>query len=156
VHLRQLVDPSLVFTDLRCADRDSVLRELADRLQSSGAVPDAGDLYRKLLERESLGSTAIGHGVAIPHCKLRDLQRAVVAVGVVGDGVDVGAPDREPVRLFFLVVSPEASPAEHLQSLAAIAKWLKDTGNRERIRRAQTPEEVSASLRYAAEGAQGA
>ena len=153
MQLRQLVDPSLVFIDLPAASRDSILRELAGRLESHGAVPDADDLYDKLVERESLGSTAIGRGVAIPHCKLADLDRVVVAVGLSRDGVEVEAPDQERVRLFFVVVSPESSPAEHLQTLAAISKWLRDDRNLERIRRARTREEVNACLRGAAEGA---
>ncbi|HVR29694.1 MAG TPA: PTS sugar transporter subunit IIA [Thermoanaerobaculia bacterium] len=146
------MDPSLVFTDLPAASRDALLRELAGYLESHGAVPDAEDLYRKLVEREGLGSTAIGRGVAIPHCKLTDLERVVVAIGVTRDGIAVEAPDHEPVKLFFLVVSPERSPAEHLQTLAVISKWLKDDNNLERIRRARTREEVNTCLRGAAAG----
>jgi PTS system nitrogen regulatory IIA component len=152
LNLRQLVDPSLVFTDLAAGDRDSVLRELADRLQARGAIRSADDLYGKLLERERLGSTAIGKGVAIPHCKLPQLERVVVAVAVVPNGVAIEAPDGEPVTLFFLVASPEGAPAEHLQCLAAISKWLKDERNLERIRQARTSDEVNASLRGSSDG----
>ena len=146
MQLRQLVDPNLVFTDLACGDRDQVLRALADRLESRGAVADAGDLYRKLVERENLGSTAIGKGVAIPHCKLPDLERVIVTVGLTPQGVSMETPDQVPVRLFFLVVSPEGSPAEHLQSLAAISKWLKDGRKVEGVQRLSTSAEISAVL----------
>jgi mannitol/fructose-specific phosphotransferase system IIA component (Ntr-type) len=84
--------------------------------------------------------------VAIPHCKLARLDRVVVAVGVATAGVAIETPDRQPVRLFFLVVSPESAPAAHLQSLAAISKWIKGDGNLERIRAATTPDEVRACL----------
>jgi mannitol/fructose-specific phosphotransferase system IIA component (Ntr-type) len=146
MNLRQLVDPNLVFDDLAPGGRAAVLRGLAERLESRGSIRNADDLYAKLLEREGQGSTAIGRGVAIPHCKLPHLERPLVAVGLVPSGVDVETPDREPVRLVFMVVSPESSPAEHLQSLAAIAKWLKDDRNLERIRGATTKEEVTAAL----------
>jgi mannitol/fructose-specific phosphotransferase system IIA component (Ntr-type) len=152
MNLGQLVDPSLVFTDLESGSRDAVLRALAERLQSQGAVQSASDLHRKLLEREGLGSTAIGRGVAIPHCKLSQLDRSVVAVGVIAEGVAFESPDQEPVRIFFLVVSPDRSPAEHLQSLAAISRWLKQDGNLDRIREARTSEEVSACLRGSSGG----
>ncbi|HUP25363.1 MAG TPA: PTS sugar transporter subunit IIA [Thermoanaerobaculia bacterium] len=154
MNLRQLVDPELVFTDLPSGDRDTVLRALAERLEAHGVVDNADELYRKLLEREGLGSTAIGRGVAIPHCKLPHLDRVVVAVGVLPQGVDIQCPDQEPVRLFFLVVSPERSPAEHLQSLASISKWLKDDGNLERIRKAKTSNEVNACLRGSGDGSE--
>ena len=154
MQLRQLVDPGLVFTDIDSQDRDAVLRGLAERVAAYGAVPDAADLYAKLIEREGLGSTAIGKGVAIPHCKLAALKRVVVAVGVSRDGVKVDSPDGQPVKIFFVVASPEGSPAEHLQSLAAISKWLKDGRNLERLRQARTREEVYASLR-AREGSEG-
>ena len=154
--LRQLVDPTLVFTDVDGASRDSALRDLAERLERSGAIPSAGDLQAKLLERELQGSTAIGKGVAIPHCKLPRLERVVVAVALLPNGVEVDSPDRQPVRLLFLVISPESSPAAHLQSLAAISRWLKDESNLERIRRATTADEVRACLCGPAEGSQSA
>lgn len=153
MQLRQLVDPKLFFQDLPAGSRDAVLRELAQRLEAQGAVPDAEDVYRKLTERELLGSTAIGHGVAIPHCKLSGLDRVVVAVGVTAKGVPIEAPDGDPVRVFFVVVSPTGSPAEHLQTLAAISRWLKENSNLERIRRARTVEEIDACLCGAAEEA---
>jgi mannitol/fructose-specific phosphotransferase system IIA component (Ntr-type) len=146
MNLRELVDPRLVFTDVDAGSRDRALRSLADGLEREGAIPDAADLLAKLLERERQGSTAIGKGVAIPHCKLARLDRVVVAVGVATAGVAIETPDRQPVRLFFLVVSPESAPAAHLQSLAAISKWIKGDGNLERIRAATTPDEVRACL----------
>jgi PTS system nitrogen regulatory IIA component len=146
MNLRELVDLRLVFTDLDAASRDRALRSLADRLEREGAIPSADDLHARLLERERQGSTAIGKGVAIPHCKLARLDRVVVAVGVAANAVAIETPDGEPVRLFFLVVSPESSPAAHLQSLAAISKWLKGDGNLERIRAATTRDEVRACL----------
>jgi PTS system nitrogen regulatory IIA component len=146
MNVRELVDPRLVFTDVDAGSPERALRSLAERLEREGAIPDASDLVARLLERERQGSTAIGKGVAIPHCKLARLDRVVVAIGVATTGVAIETPDREPVRLFFLVVSPESSPAAHLQSLAAISKWLKSDGNLERIRAATTPDQVRACL----------
>ena len=144
--LLQLVDPSLVFDAGDVGSRDAVLRSVAEGLERQGAIPSAAELLARLLEREQQGSTAIGRGIAIPHCKLARLERPVVAVGVTPGGIALEAPDREPIRLFFLVVSPESSPAAHLQSLAAIAKWLKGDRNLERIRAATTTDEVRACL----------
>jgi PTS system nitrogen regulatory IIA component len=128
MRLGSLTGPELIFLGLSAGDRTAVLRTLAEKVAAAGLVGDAGELLRKLVEREQLGSTGIGGGVAIPHCKLQGLKRGVVAVAMLEQGVDFGAADGQPVRLFFLVVSPSESPAEHLQILAAISRWLK-TGN---------------------------
>jgi len=110
-----------------------VLHALAERIAGRGAVANAVDLYQKLLEREQLGSTGIGAGIAIPHCKLPGLKSGVVAIGMVPQGVDFGAVDGQPVKVFFLVVSPSDSPAEHLQVLAAISRWVKADRHAEKI-----------------------
>jgi PTS system nitrogen regulatory IIA component len=124
-----LTRPELIFSDLPVTDCRGVLRALADRVAASGLVGDAGALYRALLEREQLGSTAIGHGVAIPHCKLHGLAQGIVAVGVARLPVDFGAADGEPVSLFFLVLSPDDQPAEHLQTLSRISRWVRAGGH---------------------------
>lgn len=125
MRLASLTRPELVFVGLPGTDGREVLRALAEKVAASGAVAGADELVRKLEERESLGSTGIGAGVAIPHCKLKGLRRGVVAVGLTDQGVDFKAVDGRPVNVFFLVVSPSESPAEHLQVLAAISRWVK-------------------------------
>lgn len=133
MRLGSLTRPELIFLGLSAGDRTAALRVLAEKVAAEGLVDDAGELQQKLVEREQLGSTGIGGGVAIPHCKLKGLKRGVVAVARLEEGVDFGAADGQPVRLFFLVVSPSESPAEHLQILAAISRWLKADGHVEKI-----------------------
>ena len=133
MRLAALVKPELIFAKLPGSDRATVLRALSERLAAATLVDDADELYRRLSEREELGSTGVGSGVAIPHCKLNGLQKGVLAVGLCPDGVDFGAADGEAVKLFFLLVSPGNSAAEHLQSLAAISRWIKDQSQVERL-----------------------
>jgi len=133
VNLGSLTHPQLVFPDLPARDVAGVLRAFADRVSELGYSPDADRLFEKLEEREQLGSTGIGSGVAIPHCKMKGLERAILAVGVTRRPVDFGAVDGQPVRLFFLVVSPNDAPAVHLQVLSAISKWVKADHHVERI-----------------------
>jgi mannitol/fructose-specific phosphotransferase system IIA component (Ntr-type) len=139
MQLGSLIRPELIFTDLPAADRSQVLRVFAERItaanvaDTAGVAASADELYLKLCEREELSSTGIGAGIAIPHCKLDRLQRGLVAVGVVPEGVDFGAVDGQPVRVFFLVVSPSQAAAEHLQALAAISRWVKTRGHVEKI-----------------------
>ncbi len=123
--LGALTRPDLIFPDLPATDSQGVLRALAGRVAAQGLIRNGDELFRQLWEREQLGSTGIGQGVAIPHCKLKGLARGVVAVGLAPGGVDFGAADGQPVKVFFLVVSPADSPAEHLQILAAISRWIR-------------------------------
>ncbi len=139
MRLEDLTDPELVFSGLACSDRPSLLRTLADRLVRAGYFSDPEVLYDKLWEREQLGSTGIGAGVAVPHCKMPGTTRVVVAVALLGVGVEFAADDGEPVRLVFLVVSPEDQPVAHLHCLAAIAKWIKTGDHVERILAVEHP-----------------
>ena len=142
MRLGTLTRPELIFPELQAADRTQLLRVFATRLMEQGVVSDAEELYQKLLEREQLGSTAIGSGIAIPHCKLKGLAKGLVAVGVAPDGVDFGAADGRPVRVFFLVISPSESPAEHLQMLAAISRWVKVDGRVDKILALRDPQAI--------------
>jgi nitrogen PTS system EIIA component len=146
VRLGSLTRPELIFPDLPAGDRSEVLRAFADRLAGRGLVPDGAELFQRLWEREQLGSTGIGTGIAIPHCKLQGLAHGIVAVGMVPGGVEFGAPDGKPVQILFLVVSPSASPAEHLQILAAISRWVRADQHAERILTLREPGEVYALL----------
>jgi PTS system nitrogen regulatory IIA component len=123
--LAALTRPELIFLDLPAGSREEVLRVFAERLAASGLVRDGEQLFQRLWEREQLGSTGIGNGVAIPHCKLPGLREGVVAVGRVPEGVDFQAVDGRPVKVFFLVISPSEAPGEHLKILAAISRWIR-------------------------------
>jgi nitrogen PTS system EIIA component len=133
MRLDSLTEPELIFPDLDSPDRDAVLRTLAARVAAHEGLADVDGLYERLLEREQLGSTGVGSGVAIPHCKLEGLSEVVMAVGISREGIEFGAIDTEPVRLFFLVVSPTEAPAAHLQVLASISRWLKKNSHVSRL-----------------------
>jgi PTS system nitrogen regulatory IIA component len=142
VRLGSLTRPELIFPELPAGDRAGVLRAFAERLAKVGLVRDAADLFQKLWEREQLGSTGIGGGIAIPHCKIAGLRQGIVAIGIAAGGVDFGAADGQPVRLFFLVVSPNEAPAAHLQMLAAISRWIKTGKHAERILDLHEPQAI--------------
>ncbi len=146
MNLSAHVSPELAFPDLESTDRYSILRTLAEKVAATGAVKDADVLYTSLIEREELGSTAMGGGVAIPHCKLDGIDKVVIAVGTVPGGVDVDAPDQQDARLFFLVVSPTDNPAEHLKCLATISKWVRDSKNVERVTSVHSSQEICRCL----------
>jgi nitrogen PTS system EIIA component len=141
MRLAELTDLELIFTDLSGSDGDAILRELSHRLGALGRIGKPDLLFDRLRERESLGSTALGRGVAVPHCRLPGVSKLLVAIGLSRDGVEFSADDGEPVRVFFLVVSPDNAAVEHLHCLAAISKWIRG-GSLERLTRMSEPEEI--------------
>jgi len=125
MRLAELTDLELIFTDISGTDGDAVLRDFSSRLGALGRVSKPELLLTRLRERESLGSTALGHGVAVPHCRLPGVSKLLLAIGLSRKGVDFSAEDGKPVKVFFLLVSPDNAAVEHLQCLAAISKWVK-------------------------------
>ena len=133
----------LVFPELAGEDARSVLEEISTGIASAlPGVGSAAELARGFAEREALGSTGLGGGLAVPHCKLAGVGRARVAVGIHGRGIDFGAPDGAPVRVFLALISPPSSPAAHLALLAAIARWAKVPGRVDELARAGGKREI--------------
>lgn len=139
--------PGLIFPGLAGADGAAVLADLSRRLAAElpGGTP-APEIARRFAEREALGSTALGRGLAVPHCKLAGLDRPWLVVGVHREGVDFGAPDGAPVHVFLAVVSPPAAPAAHLKVLAAISRWARDPARIQALAAAATVDDALAGL----------
>lgn len=133
MELSTLTREELIFPKLEGSDVASALWAFSECMVKQGIVNDVHQLYEKLLEREDLCSTGVGAGVAIPHCKVKKLNEVVVAVGILRSAIDYGASDGQPVRVLFLVLSPEKEPAAHLKCLAAISKWVQADSHVERI-----------------------
>lgn len=146
---QSLVEEQRIFPDLAGSTVDEVLAEMAVGLARAGAVNDGEDVARRLVERERMGSTGLGDGLAIPHCKLRELSQVVLAVGVSRRGIDFVSSDGVPVTLVFLVLSPADAPALHLQALARISRVIRLPGVAETLRRSETAAEIAAALKVA-------
>jgi len=129
-----------VIPNLKATDKAGVLAELAQALVATGDVRDPHAVARVLMEREKLGSTGIGEGIAIPHGKLRDLAGVVAVFGRSLDGVDFDSMDGAPAHVFFLLLAPENSASAHLKALARISRLLKDRSFREKLLQAASQE----------------
>lgn len=147
MRLESLTRPELIFPNLHGEDRGKILHAIAEQIATRGVIKDPEELFRLLQEREDLGSTGIGGGVAIPHCKINGLDHVTLAVGLCNPPVDFNAVDKEPVSVIFLVLSPVDSPAEHLQSLAAISRWVKSGDHIQRIRHLEQADDIYALLK---------
>jgi PTS system nitrogen regulatory IIA component len=123
----------LVAASLQGATKADVVRELAEHLARQYPEIEADRLIHVLWERERLGSTAIGDGIAIPHGKLAGLNGVRGAFGRHVAGVDFESLDGNPTRLFFVLVAPEDSVGQHLKALARVSRLLKDGAFRNRL-----------------------
>jgi len=113
--------------DLTGGSKEELLRALAERASQHSAVSCGADqILSALLNRERLGSTGVGEGVAIPHAKIPGMTELVACVGRVPGGVPFDAIDQKPVRLVFLLLVPENSAGAHLKALARVSRLLKD------------------------------
>lgn len=119
--------------DLAATGKEAALREMADLLKSRGIIEDAGRTVEILLEREKLGSTGIGEGIAIPHGKLPELQGVVGVLGISRTGVEFESMDGEPVHMIFLLLSPEGQANLHLMALARVSRLLKSRQFRQEL-----------------------
>lgn len=142
VTIRDLLQDDLIFEELTATDKPGVIREFARLLTSRGRVTNEHELVRVLADRESLGSTGIGGGVAIPHGKLTGITDMVVAFGRSSRGVDFQALDGKPVYLFFLLLTPQGMAGEHLKTLARISRILKNRILCENLRHALLRQEL--------------
>ena len=126
MQLADYLDSDLILPDLKSETKPKVLEELLAPLQDKMEDLDLEKARDILLEREKLGSTGIGNGVAIPHGKLEELESIVLVVGRSLQGVDFDALDKESCTIFFLVLAPENVAGTHLRLLAHISRLLKD------------------------------
>ncbi|MBW1740190.1 MAG: PTS sugar transporter subunit IIA [Deltaproteobacteria bacterium] len=130
-----------IISELTATDKKGVLEELASPVAKAAGI-NQEEMVRVLLERERLGSTAIGDGIAIPHGKLKPLASLLMGFGRSHKGVDFEAIDGRPAHLFFLLMAPENSSGAHLQMLARISRLLKDEAFRGRLMTAADRREI--------------
>ncbi|HEX5385956.1 MAG TPA: PTS sugar transporter subunit IIA [Gemmatimonadales bacterium] len=148
--LSDLVTPERVLVPLAAEAKNAAIAELAKHLVAcSGGTYE--DVVRAVLEREDVLSTGIGFGVAIPHGKSASMPALGLVCGISRVPIAYGAVDGEPVRLFFLIVGPEASAGQHVKVLSRIARLVRQDAVRERLLRARTPVEFHEALLAAEE-----
>lgn len=140
--MSEIIEEENIIPDLKAKDKNGVLEELAEVISSREPSVNKRDLVRVLVERERLGSTGIGDGVAIPHGKLNGIKHPLISFGRSNKGLDFDSMDGQTAYLFFLLVAPENSSSVHLQVLAKIAKILKNGTFRKKLMEARTREEI--------------
>ncbi len=147
--IQQLVDERDVALGLSASGVDGALEAVARFLAGRHDL-EAEAVARALMDRERLGTTAVGDGFAIPHCKVGGMSSIVVGVARFAEPVEFDAADSSPVEVMFAVLSPPEQPAAHLQTLSQIARILKRPAVRQALRAAADPPAVVEAVREAA------
>jgi nitrogen PTS system EIIA component len=133
MELGDLITPEAVIPTLRASNKKQVLQELSEKAAGLTGL-DARDIFETLLQRERLGSTGVGRGIAIPHGRVAGLKSIVSVFARLEAPIDFEALDEEPVDLIFLLLAPEHAGADHLKALARISRLLREPQSIERLR----------------------
>ncbi len=132
-----------ILPNLVSHDKAGALRELANLLVTTFKLKENPEKLVKILEeREKLGSTGIGDGIAIPHGKLSSLNEELLVLGRSKEGIDFNSMDGKPTYLFFLLMGPEEAAGIHLKALARLSRLLKNASFRESLMKANNPSEI--------------
>ncbi|HMB14848.1 MAG TPA: PTS sugar transporter subunit IIA [Pelovirga sp.] len=131
--ISELLNPQAIISELSATDKKEVLAELTDTLLTQVPELERSRVLEVLHEREKLGSTGIGDGVAIPHGKIADLPSLQLVFARSSKGIDFESMDGQLAQLFFLLIAPEGAVGVHLKTLARISKLLKDIHVRKQL-----------------------
>ncbi|QEY16266.1 PTS IIA-like nitrogen-regulatory protein PtsN [Cellvibrio sp. KY-GH-1] len=138
MQIESLISASRTLCGVEGGSKKRALELLANAIAQDIPAIDADELFRRLIGRERLGSTGIGHGVAIPHCRVENCTGTVGALITLAEPIDFDAIDSQPVDILFAMLVPEDAHDEHLQTLATLAGALNNPEYRQRLRKAES------------------
>jgi PTS system nitrogen regulatory IIA component len=142
MEIKTLISPERTLCAIEGGSKKRALELLANTIAQDVPGIEAEDLFRRLIARERLGSTGIGHGIAIPHCRVEKCTGTIGALITLSEAVDFDAIDSQPVDILFAMLVPEEAHDEHLQNLAALAGALSNADFREKLRSATSDQEL--------------
>ncbi|MBL8023752.1 MAG: PTS sugar transporter subunit IIA [Elusimicrobia bacterium] len=145
--LVDILPSNAISVELSAASKKEVLEELCALLGKAGKLPDPKAMVHILEEREALGSTGIGQGVAIPHGKAPSIKAQAAALGISRRGVDFDSLDGEPVHIVFLLIAPPDAAGNHLKALAKVSRLLKDKFFRQALKDSKSADEILKIIR---------
>jgi nitrogen PTS system EIIA component len=141
-----MISPHCIRVPLQSKSKKEVIEELVELLVSVKKLPHRDAIHDALIEREEVGSTGIGHGVALPHAKCAEVKEIYVACGIAPEGIDFDALDGEPVYIFFLILAPRSAPGQHLKVMSILTRFLGRASSREALLKAADSDEIYSVL----------
>ena len=140
--IANLLAPERVRCGVEATSKKRTLELLSELLTGDAADPATRSVFESLIGRERLGATGLGHGVALPHARIANLERPIAALVTLAEPVDFDAIDKQPVDLLFALLVPEQSTNEHLLILRSLAEMFSDSGLCDRLRKSRSGDEM--------------
>ncbi|MEJ2131737.1 MAG: PTS sugar transporter subunit IIA [Gammaproteobacteria bacterium] len=140
--ITSVLTPECTKAHVTIASKKKAIEHACELLAARHVGVDAEELFDSLLERERLGSTSVGEGVGLPHCRLDTCRASVAALIQLAEPIEFDSPDHGPVDLMFVLVVPVGADKEHLELLSHIAEALNDAGYRQALRAARSDAEL--------------
>jgi mannitol/fructose-specific phosphotransferase system IIA component (Ntr-type) len=147
MRLADYLRPELVLPCLDSDDTESTIRALSQHLTEQHVVEDGAEVSEALLKRERLHTTAVGHGVAIPHASVGGVDTTILLVAVAPVAIRFGPPESDPCQVFFLLLSPPGQESEHIKLLARLSRLVRHPGFVEKLGEAKSTEGVLEAIR---------
>lgn len=154
MNISDLLVPDAVVAALKAQSKKQLLQELAARTHALTGLPERR-VFEVLMERERLGTTGVGNGIAIPHGRMAEVSAITGLFVRLDASIDYEAVDGQPVDLVFMLLAPESAGADHLKALARVSRLLRDRQTCEKLRAAATPEALYAILTSNKDGGAG-
>lgn len=140
--IMDILDNKSVILPLKSKEKKAIIKELIEVLAQNHKVKDKEEAFKSVIEREKLGSTGVGLGIAIPHGRTSAVDKLVGALGISPTGVEFESLDGEPVHFVFLVLSPLEATGDYLRAISRVARLFKDKFFREALKNVSTVEEA--------------
>jgi len=145
MNISDVLAPDAVIAALRVNGKKQLLLELAARAAHLTGIPER-KIFESLNERERLGSTGVGQGIAIPHSRMAEIKGIVGVFARLESPIDYDAVDKQPVDLVFMLLAPDGAGADHLKALARVSRLLRNQQACEKLRAATKPDAIYAIL----------
>ena len=142
MQLSEIINVNRIKKGVDVLSKKRALEELSNLITLDQTQLNSNEIFDSLISRERLGSTGIGHGIAIPHGRIKNCQQITGALIQLNQGVDFDAMDNQPVDIMFALIVPEESTDEHLQVLALLASMFNDENFRQKLRQSQSEDET--------------
>ncbi len=140
--LSDLIDGDLIKLEIESTKKEDIIKEMVELFEKKGVIGDKRKVIDAVMQREQIESTAIGEGIAIPHCRSSEVKELKVALGISRKGVDFEALDGKPVYVIFMILAPEKARKEYIQTVAKIARLLKSKIMREALKKATSEDDI--------------
>ena len=142
MNITDYLNCNLIFLDLDAANKDVAIAQLVELMSQNMELDNPAEFLNIVQQREKLGNTGIGHGIALPHARSNSVKEIVIAMARLTKGVEFDSDDKIPVRLIFLIGTPLNSVGEYLKALARLSRLLRGDDFRKKLLTAETSQDI--------------